>query len=90
MGAGPEVHGYTTWNSKTPDVSSMATNANGIFPTIFSLVRQHYPEAETGCTFEWDGIKYVIDTLSISHVNKFSKKNKFSSRIFSHFATTIG
>ena len=86
MGASPKVHGYTTWNSKTPDVSSMATNANGIFPTIFSLVRQHYPEAETGCTFEWEGIKYIIDTLSISQVNKFSK-NEFNSRIFSNFAT---
>lgn len=73
MGAGPEVHGYTTWNSKTPEVPSMLTNAHGIFPTIFSLVRQYYPEAETGCTYEWKGIKYVIDTLSISYTKDFKE-----------------
>ena len=77
MGAGPEMHGYTTWGSKTPEVTSVATNENGIFPTIFSVIRSQRPEAETGCTFEWDGIKYVVDTLSISHVEYFEKGWKF-------------
>ena len=71
MGVGPEMHGYTTWGSKTPEVTSITTNGNGIFPTIFSTIREQRPEAETGCTFEWDGIKYVIDTLAISHVKYF-------------------
>lgn len=73
MGVGPEMHGYTTWNSKTPEVASITTNDNGIFPTIFSIIREQRPEAETGCTFEWDGIKYVIDTLAISHVAYFKE-----------------
>ena len=73
MGAGPEMHGYTTWGSKKPEVPSIATNDNGIFPTIFSAIREQHPDAETGCTFEWDGIKYVIDTLSISHVKYFKE-----------------
>lgn len=73
MGVGPEMHGYTTWGSKTPEVASITTNGNNIFPTIFSVIREHYPEAETGCTFEWDGIKYVIDTLSISYVEYFNE-----------------
>lgn len=73
MGTGPEMHGYTTWSSKTPEVPSIATNENGIFPTIFSVIREQRPDAETGCTFEWDGIKYVIDTLSISHVEYFKE-----------------
>ena len=73
MGAGPEMHGYTTWGSKTPEVASIATNKNGIFPTVFSVIREQRPEAETGCTFEWDGIKYVIDTLSISHIEYFEE-----------------
>ncbi len=89
MGAGPEVHGYTTWNSHTPDVKSMATNANGIFPTIFSLVREQRPNAETGCTFEWDGIKYVIDTLSISHVKFFSEGWKSVERNCDHIVQYI-
>lgn len=71
MGVGTEMHGYTTWGSKVPEVPSIATNENGIFPTIFSVIREQCPEAETGCTFEWDGIKYLIDTAAISHVEYF-------------------
>ena len=76
MGVGPEMHGYTTWGSKTPEVPSITTNSNGIFPTIFSVIREQRPEAETGCTFEWDGIKYLIDTLAISHVEFFKEGGK--------------
>lgn len=76
MGVGPEMHGFTTWGSKTPEVASVATNKNGIFPTIFSVIREQRPDAETGCTFEWDGIKYVIDTLSINYVKLFEEGSK--------------
>ena len=76
MGVGPEMHGYTTWGSKTPEVASITTNEHGIFPSIFSVIREQCPEAETGCTFEWDGIKYLIDTLAISHVEFFKEGGK--------------
>lgn len=89
MGAGPEVHGYTTWNSKSPDVSSMATNANGIFPTIFSLVREQHPDAETGCTYEWEGIKYIIDTLAISHLKYFKEDWQSVERNCDHIVQYI-
>ena len=67
MGAGPELHGYTDWGSKTPDLPSRELNANGIFPNIFSLLRENQPEAEIGCIYEWDGIRYLVDTLSLSY-----------------------
>lgn len=66
MGAGTELHGYTTWGSRTPEIPSPVTNKNGIFPTIFSIMREQAPQAVTACFYEWDGIKYLIDTLSIS------------------------
>ena len=79
MGVGPETHGYTqkssvllNSSSHGPEVSSLVTNENGIFPTIFSVIREQFPEAETGCTYEWIGIEYLIDKLSISHVKYFS------------------
>lgn len=67
MGACPELHGYTTWGSKTPEIPSRILNKNGIFPTVFQLLREKYPHAEIGCIYEWEGIKYVIDTLSFSY-----------------------
>jgi predicted AlkP superfamily pyrophosphatase or phosphodiesterase len=67
MGACPELHGYTTWGSKTPEIPSRVIYKNGIFPTVFQLLRDQSPDAEIGCIYEWSGIKYVIDTLSFSY-----------------------
>jgi predicted AlkP superfamily pyrophosphatase or phosphodiesterase len=67
MGVCPELHGYTTWGSKTPEIPSRVLNKNGIFPTVFQLLREQSPDAEIGCVYEWEGIKYVIDTLSFSY-----------------------
>ena len=67
MGAGPELHGYTTWGSQTPDLPSRVILKNNIFPTIFQLYRDVNPEAEIGVLYEWGGIKYLVDTLSTSY-----------------------
>ena len=67
MGATPELHGYTTWNSATHEIPERVILKNNIFPTMFQLVRDAQPEAEIGCIYEWDGIKYVLDTLSTSY-----------------------
>lgn len=69
-GAGTEIHGYTTWASRTPEIPSAVTNKHGIFPTIYSLLQEQRPEAETGCLFEWGGIKYLVDSLAIDHVEQ--------------------
>lgn len=68
MGVGTESHGYTTWGSKVPEIPSSVTNAHGIFPTIFSILKEQQPENKTAAIFDWDGIKYVIDTLAVDHV----------------------
>lgn len=67
MGAGPELHGYTEWGSKTPELPSRELNKNGIFPTVFQLLRDASPQAEIGCLYEWEGIKYLVDTLSLNY-----------------------
>ena len=76
MGAGPELHGYTQWGSKTPELPSRVLNQHGIFPTIFQLLRDARPEAEIGCLYEWDGIKYLVDTLALSHYAQAPDYNK--------------
>ena len=67
MGAGPEVHGYTEWNTQVPEPPSKEVCDHGTFPTIFHLLRTAEPQAEIGVLYEWSGIKYVIDTLALSH-----------------------
>lgn len=67
MGAGPELHGYCEWGSAVPDLPSRAINKNGIFPTIFSLLRENNPTAEIGNICEWDGIRYLVDTTALNY-----------------------
>lgn len=81
MGAGPELHGYTEWGSKTPELPSRELNNNGIFPTVFQLLHDAAPDAEIGCLYEWDGIKYLVDTLSLSYHRQAPDYNKFPTAL---------
>ena len=74
MGAGPELHGYTEWGSQTPELPSRVVNKHGIFPTVFSLLRESDPKAEIGCICEWAGIRYVVDTLALSYDKNITEK----------------
>ena len=44
-GATPEMHGYTNWNSRVPEIPSMELNEHGVFPTVFYELRRQYPKA---------------------------------------------
>lgn len=76
MGAGPELHGYTQWGSKVPELPSREMTENGIFPTIFYLLHKARPEAEIGCLYEWEGIKYLADTLILDYHAQAPDYNK--------------
>lgn len=81
MGAGPELHGYTEWGSKTPELPSRVIGKNNIFPTVFQLLRDKKPDAEIGCIYDWDGIKYLIDTLSVNHWEQSPDYKKFPGKL---------
>lgn len=66
MGAGPELHGYTTWGSRTPEIPSRVVNSDNRFPNIFGLYRDKAPDAEIGYIYEWGGINFLADTLAMS------------------------
>lgn len=83
MGAGPELHGYTEWGSQTPELPSRVVDEDGIFPTVFGLLHRADPKAEIGCIYEWDGIRYVVDTLALTydkHVAEASKEPDATAR----------
>ena len=67
MGAGPELHGYTTWGSTKPDLPSRVLTDNGMFPCIFWQTKQKYPDAEYAVAYNWNGIGYLYDTLSVDY-----------------------
>lgn len=66
MGAGPELHGYTTWGSKQPDLPARSLDEYGMFPTVYSLLRKAQPNSEIGVIYEWDGIGYLFPKKAVN------------------------
>lgn len=77
MGAGPEVHGYLTWGSKVPDMKQPSGTIvkNNIFPTIFQIARTQHPKSNIAVFAEWDGIKHLVDTMSLDKFELHSYKD---------------
>lgn len=72
MGAGPEIHGYTEWGSQTPELPSREVSHYGIFPSIWGLFRDAYPDAEMGYIYEWDGMKYFVEMSAFNFTKQVS------------------
>lgn len=84
-----ELHGYTTWGSQKPEIPSRTENSHHISPTIYSIIREQKPEAETGFFYEWDGMKYLVDTLAISHVEGTPDFDNHQNLLFDHAVNYI-
>lgn len=67
MGVGPELHGYTTWGSKKPDMPARVLDEYGMFPSLYALLRKEKPESEIGVIYEWDGIGYLFPKAAVNH-----------------------
>lgn len=66
MGAGPELHGFTDWGSKEPDLPSRELSHYGLFPSIWGLFRDAYPKAEIGYFYQWGGLRYLAEMKAMS------------------------
>lgn len=97
MGAGPELHGYTEWNSQKPEIPSRALDHYGLFPTIYALLRDQRPNAKIGVIYSWGGIGYLFpkqavnkddhtsnDSLTADHSAKYIQSEK-PDFLFVHF-----
>lgn len=67
MGVGPEMHGYNTWGSRKPDFPSIALGKNGIFPTIFTVLREHNPQINSCALYEWNVQGDLIDNKAVTY-----------------------
>jgi predicted AlkP superfamily pyrophosphatase or phosphodiesterase len=66
MGAGPELHGYTKWDSQKPDLTARVLDEYGMFPTIYGLLRKARPNSEIGVIYEWGGIGYLFPKAAVN------------------------
>jgi predicted AlkP superfamily pyrophosphatase or phosphodiesterase len=65
-GSAPELHGYTKWDSKTPELPSRVVSHYGMYPTVFGLLKDASPQAQIGLLYEWDGITYLEEKAALS------------------------
>ncbi|MBB5639432.1 putative AlkP superfamily pyrophosphatase or phosphodiesterase [Pedobacter cryoconitis] len=68
MGAGPTEHGYTEWNSAVPEIPSAIKSRYGLFPGIFTLIKEQKPKAKTAVIYSWQGIGPLIEKDAITFV----------------------
>jgi predicted AlkP superfamily pyrophosphatase or phosphodiesterase len=59
-----QLHGFTKWNSKAPEFPVADVPESGIPVTVFTLYRERYPEAKVESLYEWDGVKFALDTVA--------------------------
>jgi predicted AlkP superfamily pyrophosphatase or phosphodiesterase len=70
MGAGPEQHGVTS-NDWQPDrfaIAPVAVGPGGIFPTIFSVLKQQRPGARLACFHDWDGFGRLVERALLDRI----------------------
>lgn len=102
MGAGPELHGYTQWDSKKPEIPSWQIDQYGMFPSIFTLLREQKPNAKVGVIYTWPGIGYLFpkkavdkddnanyDSLTVEHAVQYIKSDR-PDFLFVHFSNVDG
>jgi len=61
MAAPPELHGYTQWGSKTPELPSRVIGPGGIFPSVLGQMKTQRPALKTAVIYNWDGIGYLFE-----------------------------
>ena len=68
-GCPTEIHSITEWNTRKPTtpLPEGVANKRGMIPTVFSLLREQYPQAVTAFVGWWDVIPDLIDTACVNH-----------------------
>ena len=57
----PELHGYTQWGSRTPELPSRVIGPGGIFPSIIGQIKIQKPKFKTAVVYKWGGIGYLFE-----------------------------
>lgn len=68
MGASPTLHGYTEWNSATPEIPSVTKDHYGLFPTIFSILHDQKASATGAVIHSWDGIGPLFPHEAVNYI----------------------
>lgn len=70
MGAGPEQHGVTSndWQPDKYDIAPTVKGPGGIFPTVFSVLREQRPDAHIAVLHHWDGFGRLLEKDAVNFI----------------------
>ncbi|MBI2826875.1 MAG: alkaline phosphatase [Planctomycetia bacterium] len=88
MGAGPEQHGVTSngWERDKFQIVPTATGPEGIFPTIFGVLRAGRPRAVIACFHDWDGFGRLVEGKSCDALENADGPLDATRRAVGYFA----
>nr|WP_295931419.1 alkaline phosphatase family protein [uncultured Dyadobacter sp.] len=77
MGAGPEQHGIINndWEMDDHTLPPIAQEADGRFPTIFSILHKAQPNAEIGAVYHWGGFGRLFQKNAVNYDKHFSTED---------------
>ncbi|MEW6159790.1 MAG: alkaline phosphatase [Verrucomicrobiota bacterium] len=70
MGAGPEQHGVTSndWQTNKFEIAPTVVGPGGMFPTIFSLIRQQRPRAHQAVFHDWGDFGRLFERSMVNFI----------------------
>ncbi|HEX5026002.1 MAG TPA: alkaline phosphatase family protein [Agriterribacter sp.] len=89
MGAGPEQHGVidNDWERDDHTLPPIVAGEEGIFPTIFGVIRQQKPDAEIGAVYHWGGFGRLFEKKAVNYDKHFSTEDSTATD-FVHYIKT--
>ena len=78
MGAGPEQHGITSndWQKDSHILPPTQTGPGGIFPTIFSVIKENNNDAVTGAVYQWRDFGRLFEKKLVDYDTSALGENK--------------
>jgi hypothetical protein len=77
MGAGPEQHGIIDngWELDDHKLPPIVQEADGRFPTIFSVLHAAQPQAEIGTVYHWKGFGRLFQKDALNYDRNFGSED---------------
>lgn len=89
MGAGPEQHGIINndWERDNHTLPPVVAGEEGIFPTIFQIIREQKPDAEMGAVYHWRGFGRLFEKRAVNYDKHFSTEDSTAADFIRYIKT---
>ena len=89
MGAGPEQHGIINndWERDDHTLPPIVAGSEGIFPSIFGIIREQKPDAEIGAVYHWSGFGRLFEKQAVNYDKRFSTEDSTATDFINYIKT---